>query len=129
MNVGAGLRSEDVGVGDDSSPRNLMEYYQDCLDQKTNGAILHTYRKGMQISATRIPCLPPLCRFPLRDQMLKFFNQLISASLLRVISTVLLRIHRRRSGRGYHVPCFPRQIDQEVMDLLQIWFVHCRDVW
>jgi len=32
MNVGAGLRREDVGVGDDSSPRKLMYDRQDFLD-------------------------------------------------------------------------------------------------
>jgi hypothetical protein len=45
---------------------------------ETNGATRRTCRKGMRIPATRIPCLPPLCRSPSRGQMLKI---LLSAQL------------------------------------------------
>ena len=35
MNVGAGVRREEVGVGDDSSPRNLKSGYLDFSDEET----------------------------------------------------------------------------------------------
>lgn len=52
-----------------------------------------------------------------------------SSSVARGRHTILLRIHGRRVRRGDHLPSFASQVDQEVMDLLQVWLVHlCRDL-
>ena len=59
-----------------------------------------------------------------RSDAITSFVSSSAASYPRTEPTVLLRVHGRRVGRGYHLASLPGQVYEEVMDFLQIWVVH-----